>query len=134
MATNKPPRRAVAAKPESAMPEAAEQTPAPAEAEIAQETDQAAETASEPAEPAVAESSATAADIEDAHQDVDEQEQVSGPVRWLRMTTSLSGPRLSLSRGDTHPFRDVPGPEGEPSEAQRLIEAGFGVECEPPKA
>lgn len=56
----------------------------------------------------------------------------SGKVRWLRMETGLSGPELSLARGDKHPFCDIPGDDDAPSEAQRLVDAGFAVDCDPP--
>jgi hypothetical protein len=56
----------------------------------------------------------------------------TGPLRWLQMKTGLSGPRLSLAPGDKHPFSDTPAADGGPSEAQRLINAGFGAECDPP--
>ncbi|CAD7336127.1 hypothetical protein SPHS8_00863 [Sphingobium sp. S8] len=56
----------------------------------------------------------------------------SGKVRWLRMETGLSGPEISLARGDKHPFCDVPGDDDAPSEAQRLVDAGFAVDCDPP--
>lgn len=52
--------------------------------------------------------------------------------RWLQMTVGMSGPRFSVSPGDKHPFDDVPPPDGGPSEAQRLIDAGFAVETDPP--
>ena len=56
------------------------------------------------------------------------------PVRWLEMRVGLSGVGFSLSPGDKHPFRDVPGADGEPSEAQRLVDAGYGDFCDQPKA
>lgn len=56
----------------------------------------------------------------------------SGDFRWLKMETGISGPDICLSRGDKHPFNDVPAPDGGPSEAQRLIDAGFAVETDPP--
>lgn len=70
--------------------------------------------------PAVAENAATVAPIE------------AGPLRWLQMKTGLSGPHLSLAPGDKHPFSDTPAADGGSSEAQRLIDAGFGAECDPP--
>lgn len=57
---------------------------------------------------------------------------VETPKRWLEMRTSLCGPQISLSRGDKHQFDDVAGQDGAPSEAQRLIDAGFAVDCDPP--
>lgn len=54
------------------------------------------------------------------------------PVRWLQMETGLSGPTLCLTRGDRHPFDDTPAADGGPSEAQRLIDAGYGIECDAP--
>jgi len=142
----KPTRRATAAKsaapvePENAV-EAEQAAPAPAEAEISQTgTDQAGtdqsgvpESAAEPATEAKADTAAPDAGADNAPAE-NSQDQDSGSVRWLRMTTSLCGPRMSLSRGDTRAFSDLPGPDGGPSEAQRLIDAGFGVECDPPKA
>jgi hypothetical protein len=41
-------------------------------------------------------------------------------MRRLKMNTGLSGPDLTLSPGDEHEFEDT--------EAERLIEAGFGEE------
>jgi hypothetical protein len=70
--------------------------------------------------PPIAGDSATVAPIE------------TGPLRWLQMETGLSGPHFCLSRGDKHPFSDIPAADGGPSEAQRLIDAGFGAECDPP--
>lgn len=139
--TTNPTRRATAAK--SAAPvepekpvEAEQAAPASAEAEISQTgTDQGGvpESSAEPPTEAKADTAAPDAGADNAPAE-NSQDQDSGPVRWLRMTTSLCGPRMSLSRGDTRAFSDLPGPDGGPSEAQRLIEAGFGVECDPPKA
>ncbi|MBY2927850.1 hypothetical protein FIM10_04060 [Sphingomonadales bacterium 56] len=56
----------------------------------------------------------------------------SGEIRWLRMITGISGPAISLAPGDKHPFCDVPGDDDAPSEAQRLVNAGFAVDCDPP--
>ncbi|MEA3543226.1 MAG: hypothetical protein U9R77_14060 [Pseudomonadota bacterium] len=55
-----------------------------------------------------------------------------GPTRWLEMKVGISGTQYSLSPGWKHPFCDQPGPNGEPSEAQRLIDAGFALETDPP--
>ncbi|BBF70195.1 hypothetical protein [Sphingomonas bisphenolicum] len=52
--------------------------------------------------------------------------------RWLKMETSLAGPRFSVSPGQKHPFSDTPAADGGPSEAQRLVDAGFAVDCDPP--
>ena len=57
---------------------------------------------------------------------------VEGPTRWLEMKVGISGTQYSLSPGWKHPFCDQPGPDGEPSEAQRLIDAGFAFETDPP--
>lgn len=54
--------------------------------------------------------------------------------RWLLMKTSLCGPRMSLAPGDKHTFDDMPGADGSPSEAQRLVYAGFAVDCDAPEA
>ncbi|HKY80266.1 MAG TPA: hypothetical protein VJM09_02200 [Sphingobium sp.] len=53
--------------------------------------------------------------------------------QWVQLTTGMSGVDFSLSPGDKHPFRDVPGPDGEPSEAERIVAAGFGTFCSPPE-
>lgn len=53
-------------------------------------------------------------------------------IRWLQMETGLSGPNFCLSRRDKHPFRNAPAADGGPSEAQRLVDAGFAVDCDPP--
>ena len=53
-------------------------------------------------------------------------------TRWLKMETGISGPAISLSRGDIGSFDDTPGADGSPSEAQRLIDAGFAVETDHP--
>ncbi len=55
-------------------------------------------------------------------------------LRWLKMSTGLSGPDICLSNGDKHPFNDTAGPDGEPSEAQRLVDAGFAEFCDAPEA
>lgn len=55
-----------------------------------------------------------------------------GPFRWLQMETGLSGPHICLSRRDKHQFSDRPAPDGGPSEAQRLVDAGFAIDCDPP--
>lgn len=52
--------------------------------------------------------------------------------RWLQMETSLAGPRFSVSPGQKHPFSDAPTADGGPSEAQRLVDAGFAIDCDPP--
>lgn len=57
---------------------------------------------------------------------------VEGATRWLEMIVGISGTQYSLSPGWKHSFCDQPGPEGGPSEAQRLIDAGFAVETDPP--
>lgn len=138
---NNPTRRATAAKysapvePEKPV-EAEQASPASGDTEFGQTgTDQGVvpESAAEPATDARADTAAPDADPDNAPVE-NSQDQDSGPVRWLRMTTSLCGPRMSLSRGDTRAFNDLPGPDGGASEAQRLIDAGFGVECDPPKA
>lgn len=59
-------------------------------------------------------------------------DQVSSSRRWLRMETGISGPEICLSRGDKHPFCDSPAPDGGPSEAQRMVDAGFALDCDPP--
>jgi len=56
----------------------------------------------------------------------------AGLVRWLQMETGLSGPDFCLSRRDKHLFSDTPAADGGPSEAQRLVDAGFAVDCDPP--
>lgn len=56
-----------------------------------------------------------------------------GKVRWLKMETGISGPHISLSRGDKHRFCDTPAKDGGPSEAQRLVDAGFAVDCDGPE-
>ncbi|MDX3908417.1 MAG: hypothetical protein QHC67_01165 [Sphingobium sp.] len=53
---------------------------------------------------------------------------------WLLMKTGLTGPEICLSNGDKHLFDATPGPEGEPSEAQRLVDAGFAEYCDAPEA
>ncbi|HEX7852318.1 MAG TPA: hypothetical protein VF503_01320 [Sphingobium sp.] len=47
-------------------------------------------------------------------------------TRLVRMKTGMVGPDLHLVHGDEHPFDDTPGPNGEPSEAQRIVNADFG--------
>lgn len=51
---------------------------------------------------------------------------VASPYRWVKMTTCLSGPEISLNRGDKHSF--------DSDEAQRLIDAGFAEDCDAPEA
>lgn len=82
---------------------------------------------------AAAQAIPTAAPVEEAAPlPVEASDIVASPVCWLRMETSLSGPTLCLNPGDLHPFDDTPGPDDLPSEAQRMIDAGFGVPCDPP--
>lgn len=60
-------------------------------------------------------------------------EEAEAPMRWLKMKVSMSGTEFSLSRGWKHRFCDKPGPNGEASEAQRLVDAGFAIDTDAPK-
>ena len=57
-----------------------------------------------------------------------------GPKRWLRLAVSLAGPGFSVAPGDKRQFDDTPAADGGPSEAERLVDAGFAADCEPPAA
>lgn len=75
-------------------------------------------------------------DAPDVANDAAAQEQPSvpteeAPERWLELKTSMAGVRIAYARGDKAPFCDKPGPNGEPSEAQRLIDAGFAIPTTP---
>lgn len=83
------------------------------------------------ARPTVANPEAAATAIE-AVQQPEIAPVIEEPKRWLQMATSLSGPSISLSPGDSHAFCDAPSADGGPSEAQRLVDAGFAIDIDPP--
>lgn len=80
--------------------------------------------------------SQTSTDAPDVADDAAAQERPpeateEAPERWLELKTSMAGVRIAYARGDKAPFCDKPGPNGEPSEAQRLIDAGFAIPTTP---
>ena len=83
--------------------------------------------------PAIALPTVVAATIELAPNVPEAVDATALPMAWLKMKTGLSGPDFCLSNGDEHPFDHTPGLEGEPSEAQRLVDAGFADFCDAPE-